>query len=102
MTLLVNSRVNRVYGNQEDRFARWFRDNELFNIRNRLLYLDLDKSTTIVPHKVIKRDDAFLLVCFAGEIYGEIQGSFTGTDTEEWQRILDEIDLFRKVNSSVP
>ena len=99
-TLLVNSRVSRLYGNQEDRFAKWFRDNELFKIRNRSLYLDLIKGSTTVPHKVIKRDDAFLLVCIAGEIYGEIQGSFTGTDADEWQRILDEIDLFRKENSN--
>src|SRR5688572_32287474 len=51
-TLFINSRVSRVYGNQEDRFAKWFRDNELFNIRNRSLYLDLGKNSTIVPHKV--------------------------------------------------
>ena len=102
MTLLVNSRVSRVYGDEENQFAKWFRDNELFNIRNWSLYLDLDKSTIIVPHKVTKRDDAFLLVCLAGEIYGEIQGSFTDTNVDEWQRILDEIDLFRKEHSSVP
>src|ERR1700690_3243535 len=33
-TLLVNSRVSRVYGNLEKQFADWFIDKELFDIRN--------------------------------------------------------------------
>lgn len=98
-TLLINSRVSRIYGKQEERFAKWFANNELFGVRNSTLYLDLNGENVIVPHKVIKKKDAFLLVCFAGEIYAEIQGSRTGSDAEEWQRILSEIDSFRKENS---
>jgi len=96
--LLVNSRVSRIYGKQEEFFAKWFRDNELFNIRNRSLYLDLDKENITTPHKVIKKEDAFLLVCIAGEIFGELQGMFTDSNADEWQRVISEIDLFRSEN----
>src|SRR4051812_203330 len=33
-TLFVNSRVTRIYGKYEKRFAKWFREDELFTIRN--------------------------------------------------------------------
>src|SRR5260370_833349 len=38
-TLAVNSRVSRVYGKDEARFAEWFRNEKLFEIRNSALYL---------------------------------------------------------------
>jgi len=95
-TLLVNSRVSRIYGSEESRFARWFSDDELFIIRNRALYLDLRNDEILVPQKAVSREDAFLLVCIAGEVYAEIQGQFTGTGPAEWERILREVDLFRE------
>jgi len=47
----------------------------------------------------VLKEDALLLVCIAGEVYGEIQGSFLGTGPAEWQRILREVDLFRESNT---
>lgn len=94
--LLVNSRVSRIYGPEESRFARWFREGELFNIRNQALYLDLRDGEIVVPHKVVPRGDTFLLVCIAGEVYAEIQGHFVGTGPTQWERILREVDLFRQ------
>ena len=95
-TLLVNSRVSRIYGPEESRFARWFREGDLFNIRNQALYLDLRDGEIAVPQKVVLREDAFLLVCIAGEVYAEIQGQIVGTSPPEWERILSEVDLFRQ------
>jgi len=94
-TLDVNARVTRVYGNEEARFAAWFRKKELFNMRNRALYMELRGIDVVVPEKEIERSDALLLVCIAGEVYAEIQGRFTGTGPKEWQRILAEVDAFR-------
>lgn len=100
-TLLNNSRVSRIYGDQEERFARWFSEDKLFEIRNSSLYLELDQNDALVPHKVISRKDASLLVCIAGEVYAEIQGQFMDSDPNEWQRVIQEVDLFREENSNV-
>jgi AbiV family abortive infection protein len=94
-TLAVNSRVTRVYGKDEVRFAEWFRTEKLFSIRNSALYLELRGTDIVVPEQVIHRADALLLVCIAGEVYAEIQGRQTGTGPAEWQRILSEVDKFR-------
>jgi hypothetical protein len=50
---------------------------------------------SIVPKQAIKPEDACLIVCFAGEIYREIQGAFVGTRPDEWQRVIAEVDTFR-------
>ena len=97
-TLLVNSRVSRNYGVEESRFAKWFREEELFSIRNRALYLELTNSGIGIPSQSVPRDDAFLLVCIAGEVYAEIQGHYVNTDSTEWGRIVNEVDAFRKKN----
>jgi len=94
-TLAVNSRVSRIYGAGEGRFAEWFRDEKLFQIRNSALYLELRGATMVAPEEAINRADAFLLVCIAGEVYAEIQGNQASTGPEDWQRILAEIDAFR-------
>jgi len=96
-TLLVNSRITRVYGKEEARFAAWFREKELFKIRNRALYMELKGMDLVVPEKAIQRGDSMLLVCIAGEVYAEIQGRSAGTGSEEWQRILAEVDAFRTI-----
>ena len=94
-TLLVNSRVSRIYGPDESRFAAWFRQNELFNIRNRALYLELVDDQLIAPEESVARRDAFLLVCIGGEVLAEIQGTNAGTGPDQWRQILAEIDSFR-------
>jgi len=99
-TLAVNMRVSRVYGRDESRFAQWFRDGKLFQMRNSALYLELRGAHLVAPEEVIKRADALLLVCIAGEVYAEIQGRQTGTGPTEWQRILAEIDAFRSTATS--
>ncbi len=97
-TLLVSARVSRVYGDQEDRFAQWFRDGELFGMRNSSLYMELMPEGVIVPEQAIDKRDAYLLVCFGGEILAEIQGGYVGTGPEEWKRLIGEIDVFREAN----
>lgn len=99
-TLVVNSRVTRIYSKEEARFAAWFREGKLFNMRNRALYMELQGANILVPEKAIQRSDAFLLVCIAGEVYAEIQGRFTGTGPEGWQKILAEVDMFRTTAGS--
>lgn len=99
-TLLVNSRVSRIYGSDKSRFAAWFRQNELFRIRNRALYLELVDDQLIAPEQSVDKRDAFLLVCIGGEVLAEIQGTSTGTGPEAWQRILTEIDGFRADNEA--
>jgi AbiV family abortive infection protein len=94
-TLAVNSRVSRVYRQDEMRFAKWFREEKLFQIRNSALYLELRGPDLVAPEQAINRADALLLVCIAGEVYAEIQGRQTSTGPAEWQRILTEIDAFR-------
>lgn len=94
-TLIVNSRVSRVYGKREDIFARWFQDGELMRIRNAALYLEVKGDRVITPEEAVGGDTAFLLVCFAGECLAEIQGSVTGTGPDEWKRLLGEVDDFR-------
>jgi AbiV family abortive infection protein len=98
-TLVVNSRVSRIYGNEESKFAKWFRDGDLIKIRNSSIYLEFKNGLVEVPADSISREDSCLLVCIAGEIYGEIQGFYTGTDPSEWMRIINEVDEFRKKNS---
>jgi len=96
-TLYINSRVSRIYGEREERFARWYRDGELMRIRNAALYMDVDADNVIVtPEQVTSRETAFILVCFAGEVLAEIQGYMTGTGPEDWRRILAEVDEFRE------
>ena len=99
-TLAVNSRVTRIYGKEEGRFATWFREKELFKMRNQALYMELRGPDIVVPEKAVQRGDAFLLVCIAGEVYAEIQGRFTGTGPEGWRRILAEVDAFRETAGS--
>lgn len=67
-TLAVSSRTRRIYGEHEERFANWLREDELFTLRNRALYMEKVDDQIVTPHESISRDDAFLLVCFAGEI----------------------------------
>lgn len=97
-TLFVNARVARVYGNQEERFAKWFRDGDLFGIRNSALYMELGPDGVIVPEQAIDKRDAYLLVCFGGEILAEIQGSYIGTGPEEWKCLIGEVEAFRQAN----
>ncbi len=97
-TLAVNSRVTRIYGQDEAGFAEWFRDEKLFQIRNSALYLEIQGANLVAPEEGISRADAFLLVCIAGEVYAEIQGEQTGTGPTEWQRIVSEIHAFRSEN----
>jgi AbiV family abortive infection protein len=101
-TILVNSRVTRIYGDQEKKFARWFRRGKLFSIRNNSLYLDFKHDNLRVPEDTVSKEDAFLLVCVAGEVYGEIQGLLTGAGLDEWKRIINEIDAFRQRNGELP
>jgi len=98
MTLRVNSRVSRVYGEDESRFAKWFREGELLKLRNSSLYLEYEEDSVQVPSECVSRNDSFLLVCMSGEVYGEIQGYYIGTDPAEWERIIKEVDEFRERN----
>jgi len=100
-TLFVNARVSHVYGDQEGRFARWFRDGELFGIRNSALYMELEQNSVIVPAQAVDKRDAYLLVCFGGEVLAEIQGSYVGTGPEEWKRLIREVDAFREAHGSL-
>lgn len=93
-TLFVNSRVTRIYGDEEKRFAKWFREGELFRIRNSALYLE-GTEVLVTPDEAILPKDAFLLVCIAGEVLAEIQGAYTGTGPNEWRELLEEVDRFR-------
>lgn len=95
-TLLINSRFTEVYGELEERFAKWFREGDLFRIRNNALYLNRTGSRTYVPKEVITAEEACLLVCVAGEIYANIQDGMTGTGSQEWERIIAEVDAFRE------
>lgn len=97
-TLFVNARVSRVYGDQEERFAKWFRNGELFGLRNSALYMESAPDEIIVPEQAISKRDAYLLVCFGGEVLAEIQGSYVGTGPDEWQRLVSEVDAFREAN----
>ncbi|ADZ09770.1 hypothetical protein Metbo_1540 [Methanobacterium lacus] len=90
-----NYRVTRIYSKKESKFAELVLKKKLFDMRNNSLYLEEDMVT---PEKVISRDDAFLLVCFAGEIYAEIQGESIGPSPDEWLKILEEVNQFREHN----
>lgn len=95
-TLYVNARVSRIYGSEESRFAKWFRDGELFAIRNQALYAEWKDGDVVLPHQAIVRDDAFLLTCISGEVLAEVQGGMLCTGPEEWQEMLAEVDAFRE------
>lgn len=95
-TLFVNSRVTRIYGADEARFAAWFRGGALFAIRNRALYIERQNGALVTPAEAIKPEDAKLLVCIAGEVLAEAQGELIGSGPAEWQAILKEVDAFRE------
>jgi AbiV family abortive infection protein len=78
-TLFVNARASREYGDQEEQFAKWFRDGELFGIRNSALYMELGPDGVIVPEQAVNKRDARLHVCFGGEVLAEIWGNHVGT-----------------------
>ena len=93
----MNSRVTRLYGEDESKFAKWFREGDLLKMRNSSIYVEIENGKVKVPADSISRVDSFLLVCISGEVYGEILGYYTtGTGPSEWQRIVDEIDKFRE------
>jgi AbiV family abortive infection protein len=96
--LLVNSRVTRIYGADESRFARWFQKGDLLTIRNSALYLERCGSDLVVPAEAIAREDAVLLVCIAGECLAEAQGTYLGSTPEDHVRLLAQIDKFRTTN----
>jgi AbiV family abortive infection protein len=99
-TLIVNSRMTRTYGKDELRFASWFSEGKLFEIRNSSLYLDVNEGSVRTPEEAISKYDAFLLICIAGEVYAEIQGQYTGTGPDAWKRVLKEVDEFRLENAN--
>jgi AbiV family abortive infection protein len=98
-TLLINSRVSRIYGENENRFAKWFREEELFKLRNQALYAEISPEGVLLPRQMIAPKDSFLLVCIGGEILAEIQGTYTGSGSDAWNRLIDEVDIFREGNS---
>lgn len=95
-TLLINSRVTRIYGENEKLFAKWFREKELFKLRNKALYAEISPEGVLTPEQMIDSKDSFLLICIGGEILAEIQGISTGTEAGAWNRLIDEVDTFRK------
>ena len=101
MTLKVNARVTRVYGGHESRFAAWFRNKLLFRMRNAALYTELQGDSPQTPAQAIQATDAALLVCIAGEVYGEIQGTYTRTGPDNYMRIITEVDQFREKHQSL-
>jgi AbiV family abortive infection protein len=96
LTLIVNSRVARTYKYLEKRFAKWYRDNEIFRIRNDSLYVDYENEKVYLPEEKINKEEAFTLVVMAGEIFAEIQGDFVGAHPYyNWDYILKEVEEFR-------
>ena len=98
-TLVVNSRVSRVYKEDEAKFAQWFKERKLFAMRNSSLYFEVVDDRAITPEQVMNREDAFLLVCIAGEVLADAQGKVMGTGPEEWARLIAEVDAFRETHS---
>ncbi len=96
MTMYINSRVRRLYPTEDAKFGEWFREAKLPELAVKALYIHGTDKAPLVPSTVISREDAFAMVCIAGEIYAEVQGQFTGVNPTEWQRILEEIDGFRE------
>ncbi len=96
--LLVNSRVTRVYGPLETKFADWVREDRLMAIRNSSLYIDCVHGQLVTPDERISEEDTFLLVCMAGEVLAEMQGQMLGSSPDEWERIIREVDEFREVH----
>lgn len=102
LTLSVNSRVSRIYGKAESRFARWYREEKFFQKRNESLYVEVRGSEELqVPDDAISRDDSFLMVCMAGECLAEIQGEMIASDHSEHQRILDVINSFIESHNEI-
>jgi AbiV family abortive infection protein len=91
-TLFVNSRVSRIYGQHEEAFANLFKTAGLLLVRNRSLYLSKKDDNIVTPAEDIDEKEAFILVCFAGEMYAEIQGFMAGTGPKAHSMIIKEID----------
>lgn len=91
-TIFVNSRVSRIYGQHEEAFANLFKTGGLLPVRNRSLYLSKKDGSIVTPAEDIDEKEAFILVCFAGEMYAEIQGLMTGAGPKAWEKIIKEIE----------
>lgn len=101
-TLRVNSRVSRIYREAESRFARWYRDEVFFRKRNAALYVEVGGPEVLrVPDDAISKDDAFLMICMAGECLAEAQGEMIASEHSEHQRILDVVDVFRESHKQI-
>lgn len=96
MTMPVNSRVARIYKEEDRQFGEWFREKKFPQLLKDSLSMSGSGGDVKVPSKTITRFEAFTMVCIAGEIYAEVQGQFTGVRPTEWERILKEIDDFRE------
>jgi len=98
-TLLINSRISRIYVENENHFAEWFREEKLFKLRNQALYAEISPKGVLLPKQMIAPKDSFLLVCIGGETLAEIQGTYIGSGANAWNRLIDEVDIFREGNS---
>lgn len=91
---LVNSRLTRVYGDCEDRFASWIKERDgkmlrLFAMRNRGLYAEWVDGAPKLPNTLLRKDDACLLVCMAGELLAD-----SHDDAAEHSRLLERVSVF--------
>jgi len=98
LTIVINHRVDQLYKREERIFGRWAREDKFPTLLKNSIYMHGSDKQPITPSEIISRDDAFIMVCLAGEIYGEVQGEhFTGVETpNEWLRVLKEVDDFRE------
>lgn len=92
--LYINHRVTKIYGEFESKFANWFRNDKLFEIRNSALYLE--KEGQVTPEEAINAEDTSLIVCIAGEVLADIQGGYLGTGPDDWHNLIEDVDSFRK------
>jgi AbiV family abortive infection protein len=90
-TLLINSRVSRIYGENENHFAKWFREEEIFKLRNKTLYAEVSPEGVLLPRQMIDPKDSSLLVCIGGGILAEIQGTYTGSEANAWKHLIEWI-----------
>lgn len=92
------SRIHDLYAGDDKRVREIVRPSRLFEMRNKAMYFELENGIWVTPEEAIDRDDALLLVGFAGELYAEAYRRVGGPALAKWETITSEADAFRAFN----
>jgi len=111
-SLNINARAYKKLGKAIiQKYIKMAKTGELFSLRNRCLYIDVEEDKIIIPGEAITRQMALELVCLASEVVAELSDmgayfignkDYSQKATHEWLELLYEADEFLKKHHFTP